>query len=111
MDKELIVNPSAWEGLDDDLKHVVLACRDKAMLLSATAYGIGNQKAKQAWIDGGVDVVHLPEKDVQKARATAAEVMLDYAGKSELAQKYTEEYAQVLEELGYSAMAQSLGAE
>lgn len=109
MDKELIVNPAAWGGLDDDLKQIVLTCRDKAMLLSATAYGIGNQKARQAWVNDGVETIELPEADVRKARKIAAQVMLDYADKSSSAQKYLSEYAHVLEELGYTAMAKSLG--
>lgn len=110
-DKELIVNPDAWDGLSDDLKGVVLACRDKARYLSATAYGIGNEKAKQEWLDQGVEIIELPEEDVQEARKIGAQVMLDFAEKSPAAEEYVKVYAQTLKELGYTELAATLGAE
>jgi len=110
-DKELIVNPGAWDGLPEDLKSVVLTCRDRARYLSATAYGIGNEKAKQEWLAEGVEIIELPEEDVREARKIGAQVMLDFAEKSPEAQEYLDVYAQTLKELGYDNLAAELGAE
>lgn len=110
-DKELIVNPAAWDGLPDDLKSIVLACRDQARFLSATAYGVGNEKAKQEWLAEGVKIIELPEEDVREARKIGARVMMDFAKKSPEAGQYVETYAQVLKELGYTEQAKALGAE
>lgn len=110
-DKELIVNPTAWNKLSDDLKGVVQACRDQARYLSATAYGIGNEKAKQEWLEEGVEIIQLPDEDVQEARKVGAQVMLDFAEKSPEAKEYLDVYAQTLKELGYSELAATLGAE
>lgn len=110
-DKELIVNPAEWDELSDNLKDVVLACRDRARYLSATAYGIGNDKAKQEWLEQGVEIIELPEEDVREARKIGAQVMLDFAEKSPEAEEYVQVYAQTLKELGYTELAEILGAE
>ena len=110
-DKELIVNPTAWDGLPDDLKSIVLACRDQARYLGSTAYGIGNERAKQEWIDAGVSIVELPEADVAEARKIGAKVMLDAAAQSPEATEYLRQYAETLKELGYVELAEALGAQ
>lgn len=104
-DKDLIVNPAAWDGLPDDLKNVVLACRDRARFLSSIAYGIGNDKAKQEWLDSGVKIINLPEEDVSAARLLGAKVILDFAQKNPEAAEYVKIYAEVLSELGHDEMA------
>ena len=110
-DKELIVNPAAWKSLPDDLKGVVTACRDRARYLSATAYEIAGEKAKQEWLDAGVEILNLPEGDVLEARKIAAKVIADFSQKSPLAAEYAKEYAQTLKELGYVEEAAALGAQ
>jgi TRAP-type mannitol/chloroaromatic compound transport system substrate-binding protein len=108
-DKDLIVNPAAWESLDDDLRGVVLACRDRARYLSSIAYAIGNERAKQEWIENGVEIIMLPEEDVMNARLIGAQVMLDFAERNPGAKAYVEAYAQVLSDLGHDEMAEMLG--
>ncbi|WP_269499810.1 TRAP transporter substrate-binding protein DctP [Castellaniella sp. S9] len=109
-DKELIVNPDAWEKLPDDLRGVVYACRDQARYLSAINYDIGNQKAKNEWLAGGVQIIQLPEADVLEARKIGAKVMLEFAQKSPEAAEYLKTYAQVLTDLGYTELAETLTA-
>jgi TRAP-type mannitol/chloroaromatic compound transport system substrate-binding protein len=104
-DKDLIVNPAAWDGLADDLKAIVLACRDRARYLSSIAYAVGNERAKQEWIANGVEIITLPEDDVMEARMIGAQVMLDFAERNPGARAYVEAYAQVLSELGHDEMA------
>lgn len=109
-DKELIVNPDAWKKLPDDLKAVVLACRDQARYLSSINYDIGNQKAKNEWIAGGVQIIQLPEADVAEARKIGAKLMLEFGAKSPEAGEYIKNYAQVLDDLGYTDLAGALKA-
>lgn len=107
-DKDLLVNPAAWEGLDDDLKSIVLACRDRARYLSSIAYAIGNERAKQEWVESGVEIIELPEEDVMEARLIGAQVMLDFAEQNPGAAEYVAAYAQVLYDLGHTEMADML---
>lgn len=109
-DKELIVNTAAWDELPDDLKAVVMACRDEARYLSAIAYGIGNDQAKQEWLDEGVEIITLSDDDVLQARKVAANLILEFAEASPEAQEYVSTYAQVLKDLGYTELAETLGA-
>lgn len=110
-DKELIVNPDAWNELPEDLQNVVLACRDRARYLSSIAYGVANERAQQEWVAGGVQVITLPEEDVAEARRVAAEVILAFAERSPEAAEYVRLYAATLQELGYTDLAETLGAE
>lgn len=110
-DKELLVNPAAWDGLDDDLKSIVLACRDRARYLSSMAYGIADKNARQQWLDQGVEIIELPEEDVREAREIAAQVIVDFSKKSPEAEAYVKAYAETLKELGYTDLAAKLGAE
>lgn len=109
-DKEMIINTAAWDGLPDDLKYVVKACRDEARYLSAIAYGIGNDQAKQEWLDEGVEIITLSDADVLEARKVAANVILEFAQASPEARAYVDAYAQVLMDLGYTELANTLGA-
>ena len=108
-DKELIVNPKAWQELPDDLKQIVIASRDMARYLSAVAYGVENQKAKLAWIDGGVQIIQLPDAEVKEARLKAAQLIVEFSKKSPETQEYVQAYAEVLNDLGYLEEAKALG--
>ena len=109
-DKELIVNPAAWNSLPEDLQNIVLACRDMARYLSALAYDVESSKAKTSWEeDFGVEIIQLPEKDIKKARSLAAELIVDFGKKSPEAEEYVKIYAEVLNDLGYIDIAESLG--
>ena len=109
-DKELIVNPAAWNSLPEDLQNIVLACRDMARYLSALAYDVESNKAKKSWEeDFGVEIITLPEEDVEKARTLAAELIVDFSKKSPEAEEYVRIYAEVLNDLGYVDIAKSLG--
>lgn len=107
-DKDLIVNPAAWEQLPDDLKAVVMACRDQARFLSSTAYGLGTDRARQEWIDSGVEIIQLPEEDVKAGRAIGAKVIRDFAASNPEAAEFVKIYAEVLSELGHTEMAEQL---
>lgn len=110
-DKELIVNPDAWNKLPEDLQDIVLACRDCARYLSSIAYGIANEQARQKWKAGGVQVITLPEEDIAEARRVAARVILEFAERNPQAAEYVRIYATTLRELGYTDLAETLGAE
>lgn len=108
-DKELIVNPKAWESLPDDLKAIVLTARDEARYNSAVAYGVENAKAKKEWIDSGVEIIELPEQDVAEMREIAFNLLLEYKKESPASEEYIDAYAEVLNDLGYKEEASKLG--
>lgn len=108
-DKDLIANPEAWDSLPDDLKAIVVEARDIAMENSATVYGAANEAARQSWIDSGVEIVTLPDAEIEKMRVIAAEWLMEFKDSSELATRYVEEYARVLHEMGYDEQAKLVG--
>lgn len=111
-DKELIVNPNAWEELPEDLKAALYVARDKVRYESAIAYGVENQKAKQEWMENSdIEFIQLPEEDIEKMREEAFELLNNYKTKSEASKEYVEEYAKVLADLGYLEEAKKLGYE
>ncbi len=107
-DKELIVNPDVWNELPDDLKAIVMDARDAARYLSAVAYHVGTKRAKMEWLEAGVKIVTLPEEEVAKGRKIAAELLLEYKKKSPECAEYINAYTEVLNELGYTEMANML---
>lgn len=109
-DKDLLVNPAAWNALPEDLQAIVLACRDRARYLSAIAYGVGNMQAKQRWLDAGTEIIDLPEEDVVEARLIGARLIGDFAQRNPQAAEYVRLYADVLQELGHDEMAELLRA-
>ncbi|MBE1556704.1 TRAP transporter substrate-binding protein DctP [Sporosarcina limicola] len=108
-DKELIVNPKAWESLPDDLKAIVMTARDEARYNSAVAYGVENQKAKQEWLDSGVEIIQLPDADVEEMRKVAFDLLLEYKNEGAASEEYINAYAEVLYDLGYVEDAKKLG--
>lgn len=109
-DKELIVNPKAWEELPEDLKAAVYVARDKVRYESAIAYGVESKKAEAAWRDNpDIEFIELPEEDIKEMRKIGFELVLEYKEESELSKEYVEEYARVLNELGYVEEAETLG--
>jgi TRAP-type mannitol/chloroaromatic compound transport system substrate-binding protein len=108
-DKDLIVNADKWAKLPDDLKNVVLACRDMARYLSAVACGVEGKKAKLTWMKKGVKIITLPEGHVRIARQKAAELIRNFGKKSPEAGQYVAIYSKVLNELGYTDEAKALG--
>lgn len=109
-DKDMIVNPAAWNALPEDLKQVVLACRDRARFQSAIAYGIGTDRARKEWLDAGVQIINLPEADVAEARLVGAKVIREFAAKNPQTAEFVRIYAQVLADLGHVEMADLLKA-
>jgi TRAP-type mannitol/chloroaromatic compound transport system substrate-binding protein len=108
-DKDLLVNPKAWAELPDDLKAIVMACRDHARSLSATAYDVGNKKAKIEWFKRKIQAINLPEKDVKEIRGIAMKILVDFGKKNPEAGQYVAGYAKVLNDLGYTEEAKALG--
>ncbi|WP_209424710.1 TRAP transporter substrate-binding protein DctP [Pararhodobacter sp. SW119] len=107
-DKDMIVNPAAWDGLDDDLKAIVLTCRDRARYLSSIAYGIGTDRARQEWLDSGVEIIDLPEEEIAEARLIGARVIREFAERNPQTAEFVRIYAEVLDELGHDEMADLL---
>jgi len=109
-DKELIVNPKAWDELPDDLKAALYVARDKVRYESAIAYGVESRKAMKEWEENSdIEFIQLPEEDVEEMRRLGFELLNDYKEKSDLSREYVEEYAEVLAELGYTEEAKILG--
>lgn len=108
-DKELIVNPEAWESLPEDLQKIVIEVRDEVRNSSIDAYIDLNEEAKQKWVNDGVEILTLPDAEVKRSRVVAGEFLNDYKTQSDLAGRYIDGYAKVLFELGYEEFAEQLG--
>ncbi len=108
-DKGLIVNEKKWAELPDDLKAIVLAARDHMRYLSAITNSSEAAKTKQQWLAKGVDIITLPEEDVVKMREIAANVLKEWGKKNAECKEYLDLYAEVLNELGYTREAVTLG--
>ena len=106
-DKALIVNPKAWDSIPDDLKAIVMACLDHARYQSGVFNPTSSIIAKQDWVAKGVEIIELSDEDVKKARAAGAEVMKEQA-KNDDAKEFLKVYGEVLRELGYHEMADSV---
>ncbi|MCD2138206.1 TRAP transporter substrate-binding protein DctP [Salinicoccus halitifaciens] len=109
-DKELIVNESAWEQLPEELKAAVYVARDKVRYESAIAYGVESQRAETEWRNNpDIEFIELPEEDIEEMRKIGFDYLLDQREESELSKEYIDEYAKVLNELGYDEEAKILG--
>jgi len=108
-DKELCVNPAAWASLPDDLKAIVLSCRDHARYLSAVSYLAENRETKREWIKKGIEDIQLPEEEVKKARESAAKFLIKFSKKSPESAEYLDTYIKVLQDLGYDFEAKLFG--
>jgi len=103
--QQLIVNNDAWNSLPDDLKAVVGYCLQANRLRSWTNMRVESRKARQKFIEYGVQVITLSDADVKKLRELGAEVVRDYRGKSPELDKVIDTYADVLQDLGYFDLA------
>lgn len=109
-DKELIVNESAWEELPEEIKAAVYVARDKVRYESAIAYGVESKRQETEWRNNpDIEFIQLPEEDVEEMREIGFEYLLEQKEESELSKEYIEEYAKVLNELGYAEEAEKLG--
>lgn len=78
----LIVNEGAWNKLPDNLRSIVtIACQ------SAQSYATGmmeheNYLARQQWLDAGLIINRLPEKDLDTLQAMAARIFSEEAAKN-----------------------------
>lgn len=108
-DKDLIVNPDAWDDLPADLQAIVLVCRDMARYKSSVAYGAKNDIARQAWIDAGVEIITLPAADVERIRKDGMDILNEMSAKDPIVKEYVDGYAKVLFDLGYLDEAAYLG--
>lgn len=108
-DKDLIVNPDSWDALPEDLQAIVEDARDHVMEISGGSYAEANEEAREEWIAEGVEIIELPESEVEEMREVAAEWLLGVQDSSEYAERYVEAYAEVLHDLGYEEYAETLG--
>lgn len=109
-DKDLIINQGAWEALPAAYQQALVDARDKAREISSTAYAEENEQAVQLWLDEGVEIVELPEAEVEEARQMAFEWLGRYASENEYTERYVTGYIEVLRELGYDAEADAIEA-
>lgn len=108
-DKPLVINKSAWESLPDDLKLIVKMARDHALYRSSQVGPIDRLKAMKLWEKAGVEIIHLPEEDVAKARQMTLEFLAEWAKDKPYCEEYVQVYANTLYDLGYSKEAKALG--
>lgn len=95
-----VANMNAWNKLPDDLKAIlVMAGREASAELFAKHY-VEGQDALEKFKESGVEVIHLPESEVKKARKAAISIWKEYAAKSSLAKKAYESQTDFMKRLG-----------
>lgn len=107
-DKDLIINQEAWDALPESYQQALVDARDATREASATAYADANEDAVQQWLDEGVEIVELPESEVETAHQMAYEWLGGFAGENEYTERYVTSYIEVLRDLGYDAEADAI---
>jgi len=104
----LIVNPSVWEELPDDLKHIIRAACEATYLWTARHISALDREYKQKWIEAGAKIIRLPPEDNEKIIRTAIELHIEYAKKSPEAKEYVNRLVRIWRDLGYESWASAL---
>lgn len=108
-DKGFMVNTKIWNELPQDLKDIVLTARDHSRYRSAITNPPQSIIAKQVWINKKIEIITLPNADVEKARQIGAKVILEQAGKTPEGKEFIKVYAKTLKELGFKEHAKAFG--
>lgn len=107
-DKSLIANSKAWAELPEDLKAIVNTAMLAVRYESAVAIDVGSKLSKDRWIKAGVQIINLPDSEVEKGRVIGVNLLKEYAAKNTYCKKYIDIYVQVLKDLGYGDFAAKL---
>jgi len=105
----LLVNPSAWNKLPEDLKKIVVLAMDEARYKSAITVRADNEAFRKKWEEKGVEVFSLPEDEYKKMRSIGMKVYKDHAEKNPVGKEYLKIYAEVLYDLGFTEEAEFFG--
>jgi len=104
----LIINPSVWEKLPDDLKAIIKAACEATYLWTARYIPSVNREYRQKWIEAGAKIIRLTSEDNNKIVKTAIELHVEYAKKSAEAKEYVNRLVDIWRTLGYEDWASTL---
>ena len=106
----LIVNPSLWNELPEDLKEIIRVATMETYLWGSYYVNRLNREYRNKWIEAGATIIRLPPEDNQKIIETAIMLHVEYAKKSPEAREYITRLIQVWKDLGYEEWANALEA-
>lgn len=106
----LIVNPSLWKELPEDLKEIIRVATMETYLWGSYYVNKLNREYRDKWIEAGATIVKLPPEDNQKIIETAIMLHVEYAKKSPEAREYITRLVQVWKDLGHEEWASALEA-
>jgi len=101
----LLVNPSKWNELPEDLKKIVLLAMDEARYNSAIAVKSGNAEFRRKWEEKGIEIFSLPDAEFKKMQEIGMKVYKDSAENNPVGKEYLKIYVQALYELGFTKEA------
>jgi len=104
----LIVNPSVWRELPEDLKQIIRAACAATYYWTAYYVPALNREYRQKWIEAGATIVRLPQEDLERILEVAIQLHVEYAAKSPEAREYVNRLVAVWRELGYESWAEKL---
>ncbi len=111
----LIVNPSAWKSLPEDLRQVVLTSLKAAFSDSIMIDYYANMLARQEFVKRGIVINQIPKEDCAKVMEIGVKLIVEQAKKSSDAAEYARRLVKVYGDLGYSdwssALAKALKSE
>jgi len=106
----LIVNPSLWNELPEDLKEIIRVATMETYLWGSYYVNRLNREYRNKWIEAGATIIRLPPEDNQKIIETAIMLHVEYAKKSPEAREYITRLVQVWKDLGHEEWANALEA-
>ncbi len=104
----LIINPSVWEKLSDDLKAIIETACKATYLWTAQYVSKLNAEYKEKWIEAGAEINQLPPEDKEKIIEIAIQLHVEYAQKSPEAKEYVNRLVDIWRDLGYEDWANAL---
>jgi len=104
----LIVNPSVWRELPEDLRQIVRAACAATYYWTAYYVPALNKEYRQKWIEAGATIVRLPQEDLERILEVAIQLHVEYAAKSPEAREYVNRLVTIWRDLGYESWAEKL---
>ncbi|MCX8186064.1 MAG: TRAP transporter substrate-binding protein DctP [Sulfolobales archaeon] len=108
VDGIVIVNPSAWRSLPEDLRQVVLTSLKGAFADSIMIDYYANMLAKQEFVKRGITINPIPREDCARVKEIGISLIVSQAKKSADAVEYAKRLIKVYNDLGYSDWASDL---
>ncbi len=104
----LVCNASAYNALPDAYKQVLEDCCKENRAYTFAHLTTAAEEAREKILSGGVECITLSDEDFSSIKETAAKTLQAYWGQSTLTDQFLNLYIQVLNDNGFSAVAENV---